>query len=705
MSRPPPHPEPDCEALADTLGLADSGPVPAPAPAFRAARFLAVADGLLTRLDALLERGLPRDLNVLAQLGPATNALLLVATASGVALLPWYEPSAQLAWHSLADLGPRSPGGLLRSLHRYSSDLVMLCTLLHALRTLVGHKFADARWLAWVSGVGLLGLVWFIGWTGYWLVWDQRAQLVALDSLKALDALPVFGEPLRRLFALDATVPSLLFFVVFFLHMLLPLGIAGGLCFHLARLSRSRLLPDWRLNAWLGVALLAAALLFPAANAAPAQMALKPDRFGMDWWYLWPLAISSRLGGAGIWTAALLSAAGFTAVPWWLARRRPRPQFQATVNVSRCFACTQCSQDCPFGAITMVPRTDGKPFASQAQVDPDRCIGCGVCTGACDTQGIGLAWFDGQRVTRELEALVTTEVARGAAPALALVCAQEDGGWELFDAAAWARRLPGYHVRPVPCAGWVEPKVLERVIARGAAAVLVVSCGSAEPYCREGNTWLPARLAGTREPEFRPGRADPRKVMHLPFDPLRPQLLAAAAAELLRGGRPAAPPPQRAAAWLAAAALAIAATGVMLWASNAPFRNPAPAEPEFVFTFRANGAWIDAAQVPVAARDDRPIHMRGTLPARRTRAPVVVTVEIDGRREQHTYAPKGLQSDGSSAGEIVVPLTPTTHRVTVTIASGTKDSPSARWDGEVRGQPRRRHVLAYDPVAGFGFHP
>ena len=92
--------------------------------------------------------------------------------------------------------------------------------------------------------MGLLGLVWFIGWTGYWLVWDERAQLLALDTIRALDVLPIFGEPMLRLFAADRTVPSLLFFVVFFLHMVLPLGIAAGLCLHLARLSRSPLLPD-----------------------------------------------------------------------------------------------------------------------------------------------------------------------------------------------------------------------------------------------------------------------------------------------------------------------------------------------------------------------------------------------------------------------------------------------------------------------------
>ncbi len=221
--------------LADALGATpDATGAKPPPPPVRAARLLAAGDGLLTRLDSLLERALPRELNPLAQLGPAANAMLVLATASGIAMLLWYSASVQSAWHSLADLGPRSLGGLVRSIHRYSSDLTMLLVLAHAGRTFLGRKFADARWLAWVSGLGLLALVWFIGWTGYWLVWDVRAQLLARDTMKTLDVLPIFGEPMLRLFVSDRTVPSLLFFVVFFLHMVLPLGIAGGLALHRA---------------------------------------------------------------------------------------------------------------------------------------------------------------------------------------------------------------------------------------------------------------------------------------------------------------------------------------------------------------------------------------------------------------------------------------------------------------------------------------
>lgn len=707
-----PHPEPDCEALADNLrGGPAPGAVPPPPPV-RAARWLAAGEAGFARLDTLIERAWPRALNPLAQLGPAANAMLLLATLSGVLLLVWYSASVQSAWTSLASLGPRSLGGIVRSVHRYSSDLTVLLVLLHAARTLLARKFADARWLAWASGLAMLGLIWLIGWTGYWLVWDERAQLIATGTMKAVDVLPVFGEPMLPLFNRNETVPSLLFFVVFFLHMVLPLAITGGLALHLARLSRASLLPDRRLVAGLTAAVIAAALILPATNAAPAHLAVKPAAFTMDWWYLWPLQLTARLSGAGLGLAAGLGGLVLLTVPWWLARRRPRAVFQAAVDISRCFSCTLCSHDCPFGAITMVSRTDGKPFPSQAQVDPNRCVGCGICAGSCDTQGIGLAWFDARRVGRDLEELVATEHARGARPAIAFVCAQGDGGWELFDQVGWARRLPGYTVRPVPCAGWVEPKLIERLVTKGAAAVLIVGCGSAESFCREGNVWLPARLAGTREPALRPNRADPHRVAHVDFDPLRPHLLAATAARLLAGTPPPAPPValsrDRRVGWTVAVAVVAAGLALVLGLSDAPFRNPAPVTSEFVFMFRIHGDWVDTASAaPAAANDTRPVHMRAAVRAQRARQPIVVRLEIGGRVEEHTVRPKGLSADGVSVGELRVPLAPGEQSATVELWTRPRSSGGEprRWTRTWTAAERHQHVLAYEPEAGFVWSP
>jgi ferredoxin len=580
----------------------------------------------------------------------------------------------------------------------------MLFIVLHAARTFVGRKFAGARWLAWTSGIALAALVWFIGWTGYWLVWDVRAQSVALESMKVVDVLPIFGEPMGRLFTSDRTVPSLLFFVVFFLHMLLPLAIAAGLAVHLARLSRSKLIPALRLTVWLTIAVLLVSLLVPALNAPAARMAVKPAAFTMDWWYLWPLAISTRLSGIGVWAAAAVFFGGLATVPWWLGRRRERATFQATVNVSRCFSCTQCSQDCPFGAITMVPRTDGKPWPSQAQIDPDRCIGCGVCTGSCDTQAIGMAWFEARSVTRELQEFVTTAVARGEAPAIALVCAQMDGGWDAFQQAVWRVRLPGYEVRPVPTAGWVEPKVIESLIAKGARAVLVVSTVSSDPFAREGDTWLPLRLRGEREPEFRPNRADPRKVAHVRYDPTRPAQLTAEAARLRQAQTvelaPAAPR-RTWLGWLAGGALTAAGAAWLLALAGAEFRHPGAAQPEFVLTFRAYGDWLDHATEGVAAQDARPVHMRAATHVNRSRAPVTVQLSVDGRVEEYVFRPKGLQSDGASIGELRVPLAPGVHDVSIAVRTGAAGAPPALWRESVVTEAGQLVVISYEPGTGF----
>lgn len=712
MSSPHEHPDVDCEVLADVIAAAPETPSPGTQPPVnpvRGARLIAWGDRLVTRLDLLIERCMPRTLNPLAHLGAAANVMLILATASGVLMLFWYSASVQSAWTSLADLGPRSFGGLVRSVHRYSSDLLMMLVLAHALRMFLARKFADARWLAWASGVVLIGLVWFIGWSGYWLVWDVRSQLLALDTIRAVDVLPIFGEPMLRLFATDETVPSLLFFIVFFLHMALPLGIAGGLVVHLARMSRSKLLPDWRLAAWLVGAVLVAALVYPATNADPAQMAVKPAQLTMDWWFLWPLEFSARFSGGGIWLAALLAMAGLMTVPWWVARRRPRAQFQATVNASRCFSCTLCSLDCPFGAITMVPRTDGKPFPSVAEIDPARCIGCGICSGSCDTQAIGMSWFDALKVIKELETLVLDGVKRGEPPALAFVCVQSDGGWEMFDEAAWQQRIPGYTVRPIPCSGWIEPKVVERLLSKGALAVMIVGCGSSESFGKEGSQWMAARLDGTREPAFRPNRADPRKMAMVTFDLLQPHQLTEAATRLLQQQpMPATPVRGPLKAVFAGLLLTLVTLFVLLKVGDAAFTNPAPSAAEFVFSFRAAGDWVsgDAVQLTDSEEDTRPVHMRTALPASRTRMPVTVRLSVDGEVSEGIYEPKGLKSDGISVGELRMPLKPGEHHIVVEmLTSVAPDAKPQRWEAEIKATERRIQVLSYEGEYGFRFTP
>lgn len=693
------HPVPRGRAAPDLKEA-----VALPVPPVRLDGLFVRVDRALAWCDGLIGRVLPVDANPLARPGAAANLALIVAVLTGVALLIWYSPSVQFAYSSLDAMRGHTLGGWVRALHRYSSDLAMLLLLVHAGRTFFARKFAGARWLAWVSGVVMIALIWFIGWTGYWLVWDQPAQQIAVSSMRLLDALPIFGEPMGRLYVADRLVPSLLFFVVFFLHMLLPLGIAIGLALHLARVSRSKLLPSWRLTTALVAGMAIAALLVPAPLDAPAQMAVKAEHFTVDAWYLAPLALGLRFQSAGLWVALFGTTALSAALPWLLGRRRHRVAFQAVVEQSRCHACTQCSQDCPFEAITMVPRTDGKPFASQAQVDPLRCVGCGVCAGSCDSEGIVVPWFDTRREEARLEDEIAIAITRGASARVALICGDIDGGLARFPAERWSARLPGYLVHAVPTSSWVQPKFVERLLRRGVHGVLVVRDARQEAWSRDGSRWVAERLLQQRSPKYRPKMAGENGGAWcvVDFDPSDPGALKDAAERFARErqsgiatGRPA-----RWKTVVAGTALAILIAAATIAPSHLRVTNPAPADPEFVISFKALGDMIEPAPYDPAQDADKPIHMRGRSTEKPHRAPVRVGVTIDGTSEERTFEGKGVSSDGPALGEWRVRLSPGDHQIVVELSTGGAREPQ-RWQGTIRAEPRRLHVVTYEPAGGF----
>lgn len=679
----------------------DRHSTPLPAPSVRFESVFVRIDRALAWIDGLIARFLPADVNPLARSGAAANLSLVVATLSGIALLIWYSPSVQFAYTSVEAMRGGTLGGWVRALHRYSSDLAMLLLFVHAGRTFFARKFTGARWLPWISGVALIGLVWFIGWTGYWLVWDKPAQEIAISTMRFLDALPVFGEPMARSFLADRLVPSLLFFVVFFLHMLLPLGIAIGLAVHLLRLSRVKLLPGRTLSIALVAGMAIASLAVPAPLDEPARMAEKAAGFTVDAWYLTPLALGLRFQQAGLWVALLGTMALAASIPWLFGRRRPRATFQATVDVPRCHSCLQCSQDCPFDAISMVARTDGKRFASQASVDPLKCVGCGVCGGSCDTGGIGMPWFDTYAEEARIEAALRPGLTTGDSHWVAFVCGDIDGGIERFRRDAWESRLPGYAVQPVPTSSWLRPLFVERLLSSGVKGVLVVRDSSTETNARDAGRWVADRLARLRSPKFRPASAGAGRWRVVDFNPSLPSTLTAASREF-RSGAGSGPvtagpsPVMRLAGGLGLAVLLAAAT---IAPSHLHVANPAYPGPEFVFSMKAMGDSIET-KPDAAAEAAKPLHMRGRSTEKARRKDVRVRLTVAGVTEERAFAAKGISNDGPAIGEWRMPLTAGEHAIRVEIIAGAGSEPRV-WSGTVTAEDRRYTVLTFEHTDGF----
>jgi ferredoxin len=700
-----PHP-PNVSGLSGSGGAPQPGSgsrellVHSPPAAVRGERAFRRVDQLLSWIDGWLSRWLPAEYNPLAQAGVAANFALVVAVVTGVLMLIWYSPSVQFAYSSLAALTDGTLGGTLggwvRALHRYSSDLAMLLLVIHAGRVFFAGKFSGARWLPWVSGIAMLGLVWFIGWTGYWLVWDQPAQQVAVSSMRLLDGIPIFGEPLGRLYVSDSTVPSLLFFVVFFLHMLLPLAIAVGLAVHLARVSRAKLLPRRGLWVALLVAMMIASAVVPAPLDAPAEMAVTAERLTVDAWYLSPLALGLRFQHAGLWLTLFGGTLLGAIVPWLLGRRHAPAAFQALVTASRCHACTQCMQDCPFDAIRMVPRADPRHFATEAFVDPARCVGCGVCAGSCDSEGIAMTWFD----TRLQEARMEREIANAVT--------ENRTRWVAFVAGEISRNampeLPGFQVQTVPTASWVRPKFLERLFAAGVEGALVVRDARTEAAARDGGRWVAERLAGERTPVLRAERAGAAAGVWcvVDFDPSRREDLVRVAAEFrgLAASGIKRRQPTRAVVVAACLIVAGAVTAASVAPSHLRVTNPAPAAPQLVISFKAFGERVDTSKLDPAAEAAKPVHMRSQSGGRARRADVIVRVTVDGITEERAFTAKGVSRDGPAIGEWRRPWEAGEHQVVVEILRGGDAAPE-RWEGTMQARERRLSVIVFEPASGF----
>ncbi|MBN2322849.1 MAG: 4Fe-4S dicluster domain-containing protein [Spirochaetes bacterium] len=56
----------------------------------------------------------------------------------------------------------------------------------------------------------------------------------------------------------------------------------------------------------------------------------------------------------------------------------------ADVDRDRCTGCGKCASACPIGAIELVPANDPKTKKTKLRIDTDICIGCGVCVLQCD---------------------------------------------------------------------------------------------------------------------------------------------------------------------------------------------------------------------------------------------------------------------------------------------------------------------------------
>lgn len=701
----------DQQTLRTRIEHARSEPPP------RGHRLFRPLDDLMARLDGAVESVVPPQYNPFAQTGALTVVTFLVSAVSGILLLFWYRPSVHLAYESVLAMEASIIGSFLRNLHRYSSDACLFFAVVHALRLLFAGRFTRARWLAWVSGVVMVGVLWVCGWLGYMLVWDTPAQLVAVNTAAFLDVLPIFSEPISRAFLADELVPSLLFFVVFFAHMLLPLLIVAGIWIHVARMQRPKLITSRWMSVWTVAALVLLSLVVPASAQAPADLTTDPSAMTIDAWYLAPLWLADRLQAGLLWAVAVGTTALLVGIPWILSRSETDDDTAtATLRTEVCNGCTLCARDCPYDAIVMVPRKDDRRYELQAELDPSRCVGCGICAGSCNPGGIGLSWLPIRNMRKRFDNWIDEFIEQSAddeGPVLAFMCAESAAArFRVNSETGECPELPGFRVVGVPCSGWVQPLTVERALRRGAAGVMVVGCRESDPQYREGDEWTGRRMAGTRKPALRTEHVDTERVRHVSFDRTRPDELLAEAERFRRHVRGEDPedesPPKNQSyfpgrMFAAGVALAALLSAIVAFGSHVPYPGPPESPPQLVVSVHHYAEQVEECRTVSEDDSDRPVHMQQDEICERGRADLVVEVDVDGETiHRDTVSPRGIHSDGPAVTLDYLNVDPGTRRVTVRISD---DDNEEVWnfqrDFQLHFEESKRQVVLFDTHDGF----
>lgn len=455
-------------------------------------------------LEGWLDRAFGTRDNPLHSLGGLGFYFYWIVAVSGIYVFAFFDTGLTEAFQSVEDMTNVQwwLGGIMRSLHRYASDGLILVMGLHVLRVFAFDQYRGTRWYSWVLGVPTIALAFAAGITGYWLVWDRLAQYVAEATAELLDWLPIFGSPIARNFLAPSYVDDRFFTLMLFIHIALPLVMLFVMWFHVNRVSRPRINPPRPLAIGTLAMLLVLSLAYPATSQGAADLSLIASPVGLDWYYLWFYPIADLSGPGSVWLLFFGGTLVLMVMPWLppLAKRPP-----AVVDLDNCNGCTRCAADCPYSAIRMGARTDGKPFERQALVDPSLCVSCGICTGSCPTAtpfrrasalvpGIDLGGLPLIEVRER-----THRVAAGlGGPARILVFGCDHG------IAVDALTGPSVGGVSLPCTGMLPPPMIDYVLSRGLAdGIVVTGCRNGECRFRYGPEWMDARIDGTRDPHLR----------------------------------------------------------------------------------------------------------------------------------------------------------------------------------------------------------
>ena len=125
---------------------------------------------------------------------------LLVLVVTGLLEMFYYIPTPEQAGTSIQTLTFLIPyGGLVRNLHYWAAQLLVVVTVIHLLRVILTGSYSAPRRFNYLLGIGLLVLMVLLDFTGYMLRWDEGIRWALVAGTNLVKTIPMIGPGLYTL--------------------------------------------------------------------------------------------------------------------------------------------------------------------------------------------------------------------------------------------------------------------------------------------------------------------------------------------------------------------------------------------------------------------------------------------------------------------------------------------------------------------------
>ncbi len=435
--------------------------------------------------------------NPMYWLGSICFFMTWILVATGLYLFLFYDITARGAYLSIEYLTHDQwyLGGIIRSVHRYASAGLVVATVLHTVHVFVTGRYRYWRWLAWVSGVGTIWFLIMCGLFGYIMVWDELALFITWVSALLLDNIPIFSKPISFAFA---QMPSdFFFYIVLFIHFAIPIFLLILFMIHVVRMKNAKINPPKELMYALVAVLIVVSLIRPAVSMGPADLSRLPAVVQFDWFYMFFLPLLQMMPAYAVWLILGAVTLFLLFVPWYGKNRR---RAAAVVKYENCTGCEQCVMDCPYEAVFVRPRTDGRNWPLEAVVQENRCASCGICVGACDYKAIDLPFLPESEIKQRIVDISRKVKATGEGPTMFVFMCENSNPPNICKALDSHSSIGCMRL---PCMGMVQPAMVSIPLLEGLDGVLISGCQINDCHYRFGNVWLTERVKGVRKPALR----------------------------------------------------------------------------------------------------------------------------------------------------------------------------------------------------------